>query len=453
MVDRIHVAVAGYHELLGGWYKAHARPWRAGLVVFLRAADRADHRERSALASAPQALEPTNIERGGPHAHKMEVMGRLAGGVAHDLNNLLTVITGHTGFLLEDLPEQDPRRDDAVTIRNAAGSAADLTRQLLLFARKQAPERRVVDLNRKLSNVDGLLRRTLGSQIELVTVPSDDPVLVHADPGQIEQVIMNLALNARDAMPDGGKLVLQTTVAYSGSGERPAEAMLLVSDTGVGIDASARARIFEPCFTTKEHGKGTGFGLATVHAIVRETGGSITLDSEIGKGTSVRVWLPLVRGVRTAPLPEGDSHPHVRGSETVLVVEDQDEVRAVTARALRGYGYEVLVARSAREALCTVRAHRAGIDLVLSDLVMPAMHGHQLAAELRVLVPEIPIVFMTGFSEAIENDRPPGEDSLPLIHKPFRAVALASAIRHALDARPARDPLAQEPGSPPIRSG
>jgi CheY-like chemotaxis protein len=362
-------------------------------------------------------------------------VGRLAGGIAHDFNNLLTVISAHADFLLHELPEHDQRREDALAIRHMAGHAADLTRQLLLFARKQAPERRVVDLNRKLSNIERMLSRTLGAHIDLVTRPTTAPALIHADPALIEQVIVNLALNARDAMPNGGRLVLETSVTISGNRHNRTEAMLTASDTGVGMDSATRAQIFEPFFTTKEQGKGTGLGLATVHAIVREAGGTIAVESELGRGTTFRLRFPLVRSVAPVSLPTAESPEDLSGTETVLVVEDQDAVREVAARALRTYGYRVLVARHGHEALRTVRQHRGAIDLVLSDLVMPEMHGHQLAASLRALAPDILVIFMTGFTEAIDQGGPRSDDTLPLIRKPFRGATLASAIRDALDAR------------------
>jgi PAS domain S-box-containing protein len=251
-----------------------------------------DGRLRGFISIVADVSERNRLEGELRQAQKMEVVGRLAGGIAHDFNNLLAVISGHSEFLLSDLPVHDPRRDDAVAIRDVARRAAELTRHLLLFARKEVPERRVVDLNRKLANTERMLRRTLGSRIEFVTAPNAEPVLVHADPAQMEQVIMNLALNARDAMPQGGTLVLSTSTIPGERGE-PGNAVLTVSDTGVGIDAATRDRIFEPFFTTKGKGEGTGLGLATVYTIVKETGGSVSLESELGKGTTFRIQFPL----------------------------------------------------------------------------------------------------------------------------------------------------------------
>jgi PAS domain S-box-containing protein len=251
-----------------------------------------DGRLRGFISIVADVSERNRLESELRQAQKMEVVGRLAGGIAHDFNNLLTVISAHSEFLLSDIPVHDKRRDDAIAIRDVARRAADLTRHLLLFARKEVPERRVVDLNRKLANTERMLRRTLGSKIAIVTTPDADPVLVHADPSQMEQVIMNLALNARDAMPQGGTLVL-TTATVAGERGEPGHAILTVSDTGVGIDAATRDHIFEPFFTTKERGEGTGLGLATVYTIVKETGGSVSLESEPGEGTTFRVQFPL----------------------------------------------------------------------------------------------------------------------------------------------------------------
>lgn len=253
-----------------------------------------DGRLRGFISILADVSERKRLESELRQAQKMEVVGQLAGGIVHDFNNLLTIIAGHSEFLISDLAVGDERRDDAVAIRDVAKRASDLTRHLLLFARKDAPERRLFDLNHTVANAERMLRRTLGAQLEFVTAPSSDPVLIHADPAQIEQVIMNLSLNARDAMPEGGVLTL-ATASTPHEGDEPGRAILIVSDTGVGMDAATRDRIFEPFFTTKEKGKGTGLGLATVYTIVKEAGGSVSLDTELGKGTTFRVQLPLVR--------------------------------------------------------------------------------------------------------------------------------------------------------------
>jgi PAS domain S-box-containing protein len=251
-----------------------------------------DGRLRGFISIIADVSERKRLERELRQAQKMEVVGLLAGGIAHDFNNLLTVISAHTDFLLSDISVHDERRDDAVAIRDVANRASDLTRQLLLFTRNEVPERRVVDLSAKILDVARMLRRTIGSRIQVATMPAADPVLAHADPSQVEQVLMNLALNARDAMPAGGVLTLETSV-LSGDDGQPGTAVLTVRDTGVGMDAATRDQVFEPYFTTKERGQGTGLGLATVRTIVKEAGGFISLDTELGKGTTLRIHLPL----------------------------------------------------------------------------------------------------------------------------------------------------------------
>ncbi len=257
-------------------------------------------RLRGFISILADVSERRRLENELRQAQKMEVVGQLAGGIVHDFNNILTIITAHSEFLIGDLGVDDERRDDAVAIRDVAKRASDLTRHLLLFARKDAPEHKLVDLNHTLASAERMLRRTLGSRLEFITAPSADPLLIHADPAQIEQVIMNLSLNARDAMPEGGVLTLMTARSSHEAGE-PGRAILTVRDTGVGMDAATRDRIFEPFFTTKEKGKGTGLGLATVYTIVKEAGGSVSLDTEQGKGTTFRVQLPLAP--EASPLP------------------------------------------------------------------------------------------------------------------------------------------------------
>jgi CheY-like chemotaxis protein len=293
------------------------------------------------------------------------------------------------------------------------------------------PQRRVVDLNRKLANVDRILRRTLGSHVEFVTIPSADGAFVDADPGQMEQVMMNLILNARDAMPDGGALVAELSVdGRRGAGGRRC-ATLTVSDTGTGMDDATRQRIFEPFFTTKGPDRGTGLGLATVFSIVTEAGGSIDVESAIGVGTTFHVRLPLAEGAdAAAPMVADDDHS-LLGTETVLLVEDQDAVRAVAARALRAYGYTVLLARHGNDALALLR--EAGkVHLLLTDLVMPEMPGQELAARVRALAPDVRVLFMSGYAETPQRQGAldPGT---PLVRKPFAGADLARAVREVLD--------------------
>jgi PAS domain S-box-containing protein len=399
--------------------------------------------------------EKVRLEAQLRQAQKMEVVGQLAGGIAHDFNNLLTVIDANASFLLEEIAADDPRRGDAMEIRHAARRAAALTRQLLIFARKQAPERQVIDLCSIVRETERMLRRLLTPTIELAAICAEHPCEVFADPAQVEQLVMNLALNARDAMPDGGTLVIETHAEKVGPGGLTAPvgdggwggdippgaySVLTVRDSGVGMDAATRARIFEPFFTTKGPGKGTGLGLATVQAIVADAAGFIRVESAPGRGTTFRIFLPVAEGAAGAVAGEGDVV--ARGHETVLLVEDQTGVRDVASRILRRYGYKVLTARHGSDALEVLAGSGERVALLITDVVMTEMGGYELATRARALRPGLPIVFMSGYSEIStgEHPIPRGEvPSGPTVQKPFTANELAGAVRQALDARdPAR---------------
>jgi two-component system, cell cycle sensor histidine kinase and response regulator CckA len=373
-------------------------------------------------------------------AQKMESIGRLAGGVAHDFNNLLTAIIGHTGLALESLPATAPERDDLLAIERASQSAANLTHQLLAFARKQLIAPRILDLNELILTMDHLLRRLIGENIQLITRPGANLGLVQADPGQIEQVIINLAINARDAMPEGGQLIIATensTIDPSEYRQYPEirtgdYVVFSITDTGSGMDESTRAHIFEPFFTTKEAGRGTGLGLATCYGVISQHGGNIIVTSAIGKGTSFRIYLPLVAGSAEALPERAINEPLPRGSETVLLVEDEEMVRQLTARLLQGLGYDVLVTSDGEEALALVQQTAAIIDLVLTDIVMPKMGGLALARHLKAHDPTITVLFMSGYIEHSMTDTQPEAD---LLQKPFSTSDLARSIRRALDTR------------------
>jgi len=374
-------------------------------------------------------------------AQRMEAVGRLAGGIAHDFNNLLTAILGTAELLLEDLPATDPRRADVEEIRKAGSRAADLTRQLLAFSRSQVLEPKVVDPNVMVADMDKLLRRLIGEDVELRTILGRDLGAVRADPGQLEQVIVNLAVNARDAMPQGGKLTIETANAeldesYARQHEpvRPgAYVMLAVSDTGVGMDAATKARIFEPFFTTKEKGKGTGLGLATVYGIVKQSGGYIWVYSEPGQGATFKLYFPRVdepAAAREEPLRKPT---RLRGTETILVVEDDQMVRHSTRRMLEAHGYRVLVAESGAEALMLVEQHVEPIHLVVTDVVMPGMNGREVVDRLRARRPDVKALYLSGYTDEAIVHHGIIESGIPFLQKPFTLEALGRKVREVLD--------------------
>jgi two-component system cell cycle sensor histidine kinase/response regulator CckA len=377
-------------------------------------------------------------------AQKMEAVGQLAGGIAHDFNNLLTAILGSTELLLADTPPGDPRREDVQEISRSAHRAAALVRQLLAYSRKQVLQPRRVDLNAIVRDMGAMLRRVVGEPIELRL--DLDPGLGHvtADPGQLEQVIANLGVNARDAMPRGGTLTI-TTSNVTGRGVTAAAdegvpaagplVSLAVTDTGIGMDDEVRGRLFEPFFTTKELGRGTGLGLATVYGIVRQSGGHIQVRSRPGEGSSFTVYLPRAEAPRPARGALAAAAPVSGGSETVLVAEDEEAVRHLVCRVLRAKGYRVLEARHAEAALELAAAAAEPIDLLLSDLVMPGLGGRALADRLLNARPGLRVLFITGYAaEAVERQGrlPAGHG---LLEKPFTADQLAHKVRETLTAR------------------
>jgi two-component system, cell cycle sensor histidine kinase and response regulator CckA len=404
---------------------------------------RANHeleREVARHRNTAEALEHSETQL--RQAQKMEAIGRLAGSVAHDFNNMLSVIVGATDLLLEELNPLDPIRPDVDAIRKASQRASALTRQLLAFSRQQVLAPRVLDLNELIHELQKMLDRLLGADIELILRCERELPPVRVDPSQIDQVIMNLAINARDAMPNGGKLTIETqsvvldgryASAHFGAASGP-HVMLAVSDTGTGMDRATQTRIFEPFFTTKEVGKGTGLGLSTVFGIVKQSGGNVWVYSELGVGTTFRIYFPAAVGVpfETAELTQPT---RLRGSETVLLVEDQEDVLHVTQQILRRYGYHVLPARSAGEALLICEQHPRTIHLLLTDLVMPQMGGRQLAQRLLKLRPEVRVLFMSGYAEAAyTEDAADAFPGLVYMQKPIVPEELARRVRSLLDA-------------------
>ncbi|MGH7538089.1 MAG: response regulator [Gemmatimonadales bacterium] len=372
-------------------------------------------------------------------AQRMEAVGRLAGGVAHDFNNLLSVIIGYCDLLFRRIPPDAPERADLQEIRGAADGASGLTRQLLAFSRRQVLEPRLLDLNAVVANARRLLERVLGEDVELVMRLAPTLPAVRADAGQLDQVLMNLAVNARDAMPDGGKIFFETKVvdvedayARGHSGARPGTHVLLaVRDTGVGMDQQTQAHIFEPFFTTKQVGKGTGLGLATVYGIVKQSGGFVEVSSELDQGATFEIYLPPAEGVAEAgSVPEPESVA-LRGTETVLVVEDSPQLRTLVKEVLAFQGYEVLEAASGNDALQVARQHGGHIDLLVTDVIMPGMNGPQLADQLTAQRPGLKVLFASGHStDAVV--RFGIEAGTAYLQKPFTPDLLARKVREIL---------------------
>jgi signal transduction histidine kinase len=398
------------------------------------------------LALATEALQAENADRKRAEeqlrqAQKMEAVGQLAGGVAHDFNNLLMVINGNCELALADLAPNDPNRDLIEEIRQSGEKAALLTRQLVAFGRKQLLAPIVLDLNDLATNMDKMLRRLIGEDIELVTDLDDGIGPVKADPGQIEQILLNLAVNARDAMPAGGRLTLQTrSVEFVDPSRQldPAAApgryvMLAVTDTGCGMDRETQAHIFEPFFTTKEVGKGTGLGLATVYGIVHQSSGYIVTESEVGHGTTFRIYLPAVREVARSVSSACIDEAQTRGDEVVLVVEDEEEVRALLYQCLKNLGYKVLTASSGADALQLSERHPGPISLLVTDVVMPRIGGRELADRLVADRPELRVLFVSGYTEDTVSRHGVFQSEMAYLQKPFTLTGFAQKVREVLD--------------------
>ena len=380
--------------------------------------------------------ERANLEAQRRQAQKMEAVGRLATGIAHDFNNLITVLLGYSEELGEQIAVDSPLRKPVEEVRRAAERASGLTQQLLAFSRRHVAVAQPIDLNVTVSNMRELLRRLLGAEITLQVTLGRQLALVNADPVQIGQVIMNLAVNARDAMPNGGTLSIETAMVELGAEHLDSlpgpHVMLLVRDTGVGISPEVQRHLFEPFFTTKEAGHGTGLGLSMVHAIVRQGGGHITLESDVGKGTTFRVFFPKVKDDIAAAAPEsaeGQGSAAVKGSGVVLLAEDDPAVRRLLSNELRRRGFTVLEARHGGEALQICRQYGGRIDVLLTDVVMPTMNGPDLVAAATPIRPQMAVLFMSGHPErAGAGLDPQASRSLNLIMKPFTPDVVVSRI-------------------------
>jgi two-component system cell cycle sensor histidine kinase/response regulator CckA len=396
------------------------------------------------VAIISDMTERKQLEKRLFRSQKMEAVGQLAGGIAHDFNNLLTAITSYSQLLLDDMTPGDPRRPDVHEIRRAGERAAALTRQLLAFSRQQVVQPRVLSVNAIVLEIEKMLRRLVREDVEFRLLL--DPALgaIEADPGQIEQVIVNLVVNARDAMPDGGTVLIETSntefsdesMRLSGDPAVPPGryVMLSVTDTGSGMSEDVQSHIFEPFFTTRDPGRGTGLGLATVYGIVRQAKGQISVYSEPGRGARFKILLPRVDAPAASLTPHaGEGAPAPRGEETVLLVEDDDAVRAVARRILARQGYTLLEARTGGEALAILEARAAPVDLVLSDMVMPGMSGAELADHLHGLQPGLRILLMSGYSRHAATQLARFEPGTGYIEKPFTPQRLATRVRELLD--------------------
>ena len=405
------------------WARWECRPWyRAGgeiggIVLYTEVIN-----DRIEAEEERRKLQAQLVQ-----AQKMESIGRLAGGVAHDFNNLLTVINGYSDMALERVRPEDPLRKELEQIRKSGERAAALTRQLLAFSRKQRLQPRLLDLNHIVREIEPMLRRLMGERVRVGVALHRDRLGVLADQHQMEQVVMNLAVNARDAMPEGGRLSIETAcieldeaaAKLQPEAKAGSYAVLTVEDTGAGMNEETRLRIFEPFFTTKQTGQGTGLGLSMVHGIVAQSGGFIEVTSEPGKGARFKLYLPAAQGAPGSCEAETECAPP-RGEETVLVVEDEVEVRKYATEALKAYGYRVVPCGSAAEALALCEKPDQAVDLVVTDIVMPDIGGPELAERLAALRPGIPVLFMSGYPGGATEDLE-GREGVPFLQKPFSA--------------------------------
>jgi two-component system, cell cycle sensor histidine kinase and response regulator CckA len=389
---------------------------------------------------AEDITERRTLERQLLQSQKMEAIGRLAGGIAHDFNNLLGVILGHSDILEQHTGSNDRLRKSVEATRNAADRAAALTKQLLGFSRKQIVEPRVMDLNASVSEIEKMLHRVIGEDIELIIRLAPDLGYVKADPGQLSQILMNLTINSRDAMPGGGKLVIETanleldeTYARQHLGARPGRfIMLMVSDTGVGMDSETLSHIFEPFFTTKEIGKGTGLGLSMVYGIVKQSNGYIMAYSEPGHGTTFKIYFPRTEG--SLPV-QGKQQEIAGGTETILVVEDEPALRELACALLEDSGYTVIESLGVEDALQTAKDPQRRIDLLLTDVVMPGLDGRELASRMAALRPGLRVLYMSGYADDVIVHRGVLVQRTLLVQKPFTKGTLLQKVREALDAQ------------------
>jgi two-component system cell cycle sensor histidine kinase/response regulator CckA len=413
--------------------------WFQTIKVPLQVADEA---KPTMLGVATEITERKRLEEQLLQSQKMEAVGQLAGGVAHDFNNILTAIVGYTDLLTAEFDGNTRQMEDLEEIRKAARRAAALTRQLLAFSRKQVLEPRLIDLNDIVLNLDKMLRSLISENIELKTSLASNLAATRADPNQVEQVIMNLAINARDAMPDGGTLTIETknaTLDQSYAAQHVAVipgdyVMLAVTDTGCGMDEATQARMFEPFFTTKPVGRGTGLGLSTVYGIVKQSGGNIWIYSEPNKGTTFKIYLPAVEALPEQLDKPASPRAVKGGGGTVLVVEDDEQLRRLTHRALASRGYVVLEADRGSTAIDLARRHKGPLDLLLTDIVMPDMNGRKLADTIRASRPGLRVLYMSGYPDGAIASHGILEPGVAYLAKPFTTDAIVAKVREVLEA-------------------
>ena len=423
-------------------------------VLSVLKAGAADHLTRSNLMRLNAAVERelraarlrrerNRLEEQFRQAQKMEAVGRLAGGVAHDFNNLLTVITGYSDLLLSSRDLKESQRTALQEIRRSAERGGGLTNQLLAFSRRQPLQTRILHLNELVLQLERLLRRLIGEDVELITIPAATPDIVSADPGRLEQVLMNLAVNARDAMPSGGKLTIETGVANlkqavlaNQLGVEPRSYVTIsITDKGTGMDADTQSHLFEPFFTTKSAARGTGLGLATAYGIIRQSGGAIAFSSEVGAGTTAQVYLPMVSEITDATSERGASEEQLSGVETILLVEDETRVRKLIVDVLTARGYQVLEATRGADALRLCQLRPSQFDLAVVDVVMPEMSGPELVREITPLEPRMRVLYISGYTEEAMVHHGIEESGAAFLQKPFLPDALARKVREVLDGR------------------
>lgn len=439
----LSVPLISKDQVIGALHFRMIKP-RAYTESDLRLGERVGTQIAGAIYNAQLFTERLSLQEQLRHSQKMEAIGRLAGGIAHDFNNLLTVISGYSQLSLSLLRGGEPLRENIAEIQRAADRAASLTRQLLAFSRRQILDMKLIDLNLIVQDLNKMLRRVIREDIELITVLDKDLWKVKSDPSQIEQVILNLAVNARDAMPKGGRLTidtantqLDTEYARSHVGVKPGPYVKLsIQDTGIGMSQEVIERAFEPFFTTKEKGKGTGLGLSTVYGIINQSEGTIWVRSEPHQGTTFEIYLPRATEAEKTFTSHSDSTPRLQGSESILLVEDEEAVRVLARKTLQDFGYRILEAANGEEVLRVIQTHREKIHLLLTDVVMPGMNGREVAERLSPLFPEMKVLYMTGYADTAIVHHGILKPGTALLLKPFNPDALVRKVREVLDKKP-----------------